>query len=397
VKVLDFGIAKLLGDDAAHKTGPGMVLGTPRYMSPEQARGKPADHRADIYALGVMIHEMLTGAPLFVGESSIDVLLMHATDAPPRMSSAFPELPPELDAPVLAMLEKNPKNRPSSAGEAVAALAAIAAKLGPDRVAAVVARSAAKSPRKDERAIAEAAIGALHQGTTINVGRAGSKPIGAPASPLESASTLPSDSAPESSTRPGRSAQSTEGLSAVETSSAMRRVGRSRRWKLGGGALAAALAGLTIWSFGRPPRPDRDSAAVDSKSLVESAVPLPAPSASAPPTITPAPLNEPTVKPDVAPQLVEVRLATRPADVEVWLGDRKLGSSASPLTLPRGAESVVLSLKKAGFKDESLSLVPDRNQSRDVTLAPLSARRDPAAVKPTSSAGRIDQLLQGRD
>lgn len=72
-KLLDFGIAKLLGETAAHTTGSGMVLGTPRYMSPEQARGKRADHRADIYALGVMIHEMVTGRPLFVGESSIDV------------------------------------------------------------------------------------------------------------------------------------------------------------------------------------------------------------------------------------------------------------------------------------------------------------------------------------
>src|SRR5262249_11230088 len=64
-KLLDFGIAKLLDEEVAHKTGSGIVLGTPRYMSPEQARGKRADHRSDIYALGVIIHEMLTGGPLF--------------------------------------------------------------------------------------------------------------------------------------------------------------------------------------------------------------------------------------------------------------------------------------------------------------------------------------------
>ena len=144
-KLLDFGIAKLIGDEAAHRTGPGMVMGTPRYMSPEQARGKPADHRADIYALGVMIHEMLTSVPLFVGESSIDVLLMHATDAPPRLSSVCPDLPRELDAPVLAMLEKEPKHRPNSAGEAVAALVAVAAKLGPESVARAPSRCAIRS------------------------------------------------------------------------------------------------------------------------------------------------------------------------------------------------------------------------------------------------------------
>ncbi len=398
-KLLDFGIAKLIGDEAAHRTGPGMVLGTPRYMSPEQARGKAADHRADIYALGVMIHEMLTSAPLFVGESSIDVLLMHATDAPPRMSSVCPDLPLELDAPVLAMLEKDPKNRPSSAGEAVAALVACAAKLGPEAIAAVPSRSprvaSAKAPRKDRGALEAAAspraAGPSHQGTTVTVMGVGTAPNGAPASPLESASTLPANSSVESAESAGRSAQSTEGLSAIETSSAMQRLGRSRRWRFAAGAAAMSLVGFTIWSFNRPPPRDHNGAEASLRSAIEPTAPVP----SALPFAMPA---EPTVKPDlVAPQLVEVRLATLPADVEVWLGDRKLGSSAAPLTLPRGSDNVVLSLKKAGFRDESLRLVPDRNQSREVTLAPVSVRREPAAVKPASSAGRLDKLLEGRD
>jgi eukaryotic-like serine/threonine-protein kinase len=392
-KLLDFGIAKLIGDEAAHRTGPGMVMGTPRYMSPEQARGKPADHRADVYALGVMIHEMLTSLPLFVGESSIDVLLMHATDAPPRMSKVCPDLPPELDAPVLAMLEKDPKNRPSSAGAAVAALVACAEKLGPESSVGAAARSprvasskalrkAAASPRVD---------GVSHQGTTVTVVGVGGPPGDGPASALESASTLPADSSADSAAGAGRAAQSTEGLSAIETSSAMRRLGRSRRWRFAASAVAAGLVGFTIWSFGRPPPRDRAPTEATLRTSIEPSTPAP----SALPPATPA---EPTVKPDVvAPQLVEVRLATRPADVEVWLGDRKLGGSGATLTLPRGSESVVLSLKKPGFRDETVSLVPDRSQSREATLTPIAIPREPAAAKPKSSAGRIDKLLEGRD
>jgi hypothetical protein len=136
---------------------------------------------------------------------------------------------------------------------------------------------------------------------------------------------------------------------------------------------------------------------------------LPAESAALPPAAPPT-INvaEPIVKPDsaepivrpdsAAAEVVEVRLSTRPADVEVWLGNRKLGSSAGPVTLPRGSERVELSLKKAGFQSETVRLTPDQNRSADVTLSPLPGRRDPAAaVKPATSANRMDRLLDGRD
>jgi eukaryotic-like serine/threonine-protein kinase len=134
-KLLDFGIAKLVGDDAAHKTRTGMAMGTPRYMSPEQCRGKRVDHRADIYALGVVAHEMLTGHPVFEAESAMDLLFKHSIETPLPMSAHCPDLPPELDAPVLAMLAKRPNDRPASAGQAIAALAeqAIAAGALPSR------------------------------------------------------------------------------------------------------------------------------------------------------------------------------------------------------------------------------------------------------------------------
>ncbi len=122
-KLLDFGVAKLVGDDLAQKTATGMAIGTPSYMAPEQCRGKSVDHRADVYALGVVTHEMLTGRRPFQADSGMDVLLMHVSDPPPAMSEVCPDLPKELDAPVLAMLAKKPDRRPKSAGAAVAELA----------------------------------------------------------------------------------------------------------------------------------------------------------------------------------------------------------------------------------------------------------------------------------
>ena len=121
-KLLDFGIAKLLTEELGIKTATGVAMGTPRYMSPEQCRGKNVDHRADIYALGVLTHEVLTGHAPFEDGTPVELLLRHTCDPPPRMSSVVADLPPELDAPVLAMLAKKPGDRPASAGAAIAAL-----------------------------------------------------------------------------------------------------------------------------------------------------------------------------------------------------------------------------------------------------------------------------------
>ncbi len=122
-KLLDFGVAKLAKEEASQQTATGVAIGTPRYMSPEQCRGKKIDHRTDIYALGCVAHELLTGKPVFEADSTVDLLFKHTMEQPPTMSSICPNLPPELDAPVLEMLAKRPAGRPQSAGLAINALA----------------------------------------------------------------------------------------------------------------------------------------------------------------------------------------------------------------------------------------------------------------------------------
>jgi serine/threonine protein kinase len=121
VKVLDFGIAKLCGEfggDTVQTTG--AILGTPLYMSPEQCRsgaGSPIDHRTDIYALGAIGYEMLTGRAPFTSDVAIDIMLMHVTQKPANPRALNPAIPDKLAAVVLRALEKNPDARYASMTE----------------------------------------------------------------------------------------------------------------------------------------------------------------------------------------------------------------------------------------------------------------------------------------
>ena len=128
-KLLDFGMAKLLGESPVH-TVSGTPLGTPHYMSPEQARGDLVDGRSDVYALGVLCYELLTGQLPMTGENTIGVLMAHIIQVPTPPSEACPELPEALNAPILRMLEKKPELRPVTASMALAELASAAERAG---------------------------------------------------------------------------------------------------------------------------------------------------------------------------------------------------------------------------------------------------------------------------
>jgi len=125
-KVLDFGIAKLSPELGV--VGPGThsraLLGTPHYMSPEQARGRPVDARSDLYSVGVVLFEGVTGQRPFSADSIYDLLDLHVRVPPPAPSSLRPDLPPELDRVILRALAKEPEQRFQSASELSAALRA---------------------------------------------------------------------------------------------------------------------------------------------------------------------------------------------------------------------------------------------------------------------------------
>jgi serine/threonine protein kinase len=123
VKVLDFGIAKSLEEEKIRKlTTPGMAMGTPEYMAPEQASGKGSDARSDIYSLGAILYEMLTGRAPIHGENMMDILIRKATEDPVDVALLRPDVPPAVAQLVMRTLSRNPEGRPQSMGELAAEL-----------------------------------------------------------------------------------------------------------------------------------------------------------------------------------------------------------------------------------------------------------------------------------
>ena len=118
-KVVDFGIAKALTEapqDALTRSG--LVIGTPEYMSPEQLLGDPVDARADIYSLGCILYQMLTGAPAFSADTREQMIRRRLHEAPPHLREVLPNLPSRLDTLIVHMLARSPADRLASAAEA---------------------------------------------------------------------------------------------------------------------------------------------------------------------------------------------------------------------------------------------------------------------------------------
>ena len=185
--VTDFGVAKAMR--ASQSAGPapeggpltsmGIALGTPAYMAPEQALGDSGtDHRADIYALGVVAYELLTGHTPFPGRSMQQLLAAHATEPPPSMAASRPSVPAPLASLVMQCLAKRPADRPQSAAAIVQALDGIAQggsmtpsasmAIGTSRWPASMSRVIAESPRRALAIVATTAVvAAVALGTLV--------------------------------------------------------------------------------------------------------------------------------------------------------------------------------------------------------------------------------------
>lgn len=145
VKVTDFGIARAW-DDSQELTRTGAVIGTATYFSPEQAQGTRADERSDVYSLGIVLYEMLTGRPPFSGDSPVAVAYQHVSASAAAPSSLNPDVSPELDAVVTKALQKDPAFRYQSADEMKADLVRVLAGQSPSVATPALVGAAVSAP-----------------------------------------------------------------------------------------------------------------------------------------------------------------------------------------------------------------------------------------------------------
>ena len=383
-KLLDFGVAKLLAEELAHKTATGAAIGTPSYMAPEQCRGKPIDHRADIYALGVVIHEMLTGQRLFEGDSGMEVLFMHASLPPKPMSHAAPDLPEALDEPVLAMLAKRPDQRPDSAGKAIAALVQRAVECGaieaaPTTAPGAIERAIARrtAPTASEQTAAVAAV----SGELSAPSDAASTRKGGIGAPTETSGpvviSVDGDAAIVDGDMPSAHTMLAPASTTLPTAGTPL------------GVVAAHAPDPTVADdsvAGEPPRAPRRSepaerakrapwwpiAAVIAVGAGTFAVarrgPAPAPAVTSAPA---ASASAPAAS--ELPSKVTIKLTVTPADADLILDGVRVGSANEPLVLPRSTQSRPLRVEKKGYEGAPVWILPDRDQE----LPPISLRELP--------------------
>jgi eukaryotic-like serine/threonine-protein kinase len=326
-KLLDFGIAKLLApptDVAKHRTGTGIPLGTPHYMSPEQCRGKDVDHRTDTYALGILAYRMLSGVLPFDGDDYLSILMKQIGEAAPPPSSHAEELPPGVDDAIAWLMHKDPAQRPPNLITAVRAL--------------------------------EAAF----EAAGIAVGRA-SRVLDAvtPWPPARASAVIAKT--PSSDGGDGPIANS------LAVSSMQPAAARSRT-ALVVGAVAALALGATVFALLR-------AGSDEPARLVAVPLAVPPPPMPPPSPPLPAPALIPSPRPSAT---IALEITGAPAGSEVVLGDRVLGTAPGTVTLDRGATAVELVIRHAGYTALTRPFTPDHDGKLD---APL--HRKPAVVKPS--------------
>lgn len=158
VVLMDFGLARRA--ERQDLTAAGAVLGTPEYMSPEQARGEKADERSDLYSIGVSLYEMLAGRPPFGGKDTIEILRQHVQGPVPPLLAAAPGTPPELERIIVRLLAKKPSERYPQIAELLADLEKLAPAGPPaDRVVQELLARVAQAVSRPTRTSAGRGVG----------------------------------------------------------------------------------------------------------------------------------------------------------------------------------------------------------------------------------------------
>ena len=370
-KLVDFGIAKLIDEDEGGPklTQTGMTLGTPAYMAPEQAKATRVDAAADRYALGVIAFELLTGRRPFVAETTIETMMKHVSEPPPKPTSIRPELGARVDAAVLAMLAKAPQDRPPTATAAIRALRDAAtgasnapgpdapgtsapslAPNAPGTSASDAAPSLAPNARGTSASDTGPSLAPNTPGTSapsLAPSASGtSAPDTAPSLAPNAPGTSPPDTAPSlAPNAPGTSAHGPRSSAppmaplpstpAADPSAPPHAPTSSTTKKLGRAALLVGMGVAAVIGFAAT----RDEAPAPSVEL-------------APPAPAPAP-------PPPAPIRTDVRVVGEPVGAQIFDEEgRLLGALPATITLEDPKATHIFVVKKRGYESTRLEFVP---------------------------------------
>ncbi|MEW6435021.1 MAG: protein kinase [Myxococcota bacterium] len=365
VKVLDFGIAKVTNSQTGGYTAIGTVVGTPQYMSPEQAAGLPVDARSDIYALGLILHELLNGKPTFTGETAPALMAMQLRHAPPPLRPAAGPPPRDLEQLVFKMLEKAPDDRPASMEVVSETLDSIAAFPTPT---ARTVPMPAPAPAGSTRAPGSLALippsgfeAAVSSGAQTDVLVAAQPSPTVPMTPvpakvaavtrLEAPTTAPTSV----SARPPQAPTTDTGLDAA----ALRPNRAPLFIVLGAVAVLGLVAGGVLAT--------RENAGATTTTPTPTSTPAPTPAEPPPP---PPP-------PSATP--VKLTLTSEAPRLEVYEGDVLLGTTPLALSRDRGSLAT-LRFEAKGYQSKELKVRFEADTTVPIELEKVDRPKRPGAT-----------------
>jgi serine/threonine-protein kinase len=354
VKVLDFGISK--ARDVSLKDGritkQGQVLGSPEYMSPEAARGDEVDGRADIYAVGIILYELVTGSVPFRSENYLKVLQKHISEKPVPPRQLVPDLPEAMERLILRTLAKHPDGRQQTMEELEQDLL----EAMPEEALRVL------NPRRTP-----SGGGWLH-----------TPPIGVPATPRPSPPGLEAAVPPA----PVEAPPAEEAPPVVVASVAPSRT----KWAIVAGVAAAILLlGFVVLRGGGAPGEDKEKPAA-TPTPAPTPMPAPAPTEAIPPTPTPELPAAPAPTPPAAPaptasNKISFRVDSTPRGAAVTLNGKAIGKTPVTIQVPRSRKPGQLRIALQGHQPVARKVDLSRPVDMNIALARAAPSKPDAGAK----------------